>query len=70
MYYWHYWMTGTPIYNFKTTWVALKVMPPILLHCSGTPEADVGDSAVEAEPFHPFYITFCCCETDGSRETL
>jgi len=35
-----------------------------------TSEADVGGMAVEAEPFHQYPITFCCCVTDGSRGTV
>ena len=45
----------------------LKVMPPILLHCSTTSEADVGDMAVEVEPSHQYSLIFRCCVTDGSR---
>jgi len=28
---------------------------------------DAGGIAVEVEPFHQYFVTFCCCVTDGSR---
>ena len=30
-------------------------------------EVDVGGMVVEAESSHQYSVTFCCCETDGSR---
>ena len=33
-------------------------------------EADVGGTAVEAEPSHQYSITCCCCVTDGSKEAV
>ena len=45
----------------------LKVMPPILLHCSTTSEADVGDMAVEVEPSHQYSVPFCFHVTDGTK---
>jgi len=32
--------------------------------------ADVGGTAIEAEPFHQHSITCCCHGTDGSRQEL
>ena len=46
---------------------APKVMPPILLCWPTTSEANVGGIAVEAEPSHQYSVTFCGCETGGSR---
>jgi len=46
---------------------APKVMPPVLLCWPTMLEVDVGDMAVEAEPFHLYLITFCCSVMDGSR---
>ena len=48
----------------------LKVMPPILLHCSTTSEADVGDMAVEVEPSRQYFFKLCFCVTDGTRGTV
>jgi len=42
-------------------------MPPTLLNCPATSEADVGGMAVEVEPSHQYPVTFCCCVIDGSR---
>ena len=42
-------------------------MPPILLCLPTMSEADVGGMAVEVEPSWKYFITFCCCATDGSR---
>ena len=47
--------------------VAPQVMPPILICWPTTSEMDVGGRAVEAEPSHQYFISFCCCVTDGSR---
>ena len=41
-------------------WSPLKVMPPILCW-SLTSRADVGVMAVEVEPPHQYFLTFCCC---------
>ena len=30
-------------------------------------EEDIGGTAVEVVPSHQYFITFCCCVTDGSR---
>ena len=49
---------------------APKVMPPILLCWPTTSEADVGGTAIEAEPSHQYFTTFCCCVTDGSRRAV
>ena len=46
--------------------IALKVMSPILLCWPLTSKADVGGT-VEDEPSQQYSITFCCCDTDGSR---
>ena len=46
---------------------ALKEMPPNLLCCPIVFEADVGGMAVEVEPSHRYFITFCCYVTDGCR---
>ena len=46
---------------------AMKVMSPILLCWTRTSETDVGGIAVEPETSEQYSITFCCCETDGSR---
>ena len=43
---------------------APKVMPPVLLNW---PTSEAGGMAVEAKPSHQYAVTFCCCETDGSR---
>jgi len=43
---------------------ASKVMPPILLHQTTVSEIDVSAMAVWS---HQYSVTFCCCETDGSR---
>ena len=45
-------------------------MPPILLCWPTTLEAVVGGMAIEVEPSHQYSVTFCCCETDGSRRSL
>ena len=43
--------------------VAPKLMPPILLCWPTTSEADVGNMAVEVEPFRQYSIKFCLpCE--------
>ena len=39
---------------------APKVMPPILLCWPVSSDADVGDIAVEVQPFPQYSITFCC----------
>jgi len=44
-----------------------KVIPPILGCWPTTPEADGGGMGVEVEPPHQYFITFCCCITDGSK---
>ena len=49
---------------------AMKVMPPILLCCLMTSEADTDGMAVEVELPHQYSVTFCCCETDGSRRAV
>ena len=46
---------------------AQKIMSSILLCWPRTSEVNVGGKAVEVELFHQYSITFCCCETDGSR---
>jgi len=35
-----------------------------------TSEVDVGGMAIEAEPSHQYFTTFCCCVTDGSRRAV
>ena len=47
--------------------VTPKLMPPVLLCWPVILEADVGDMAVEVEPFHQYSIKFCCRATDDSR---
>jgi len=42
-------------------------MPPILLCCPITSEADVDDKAVEVEYSHQYSITFCSHVADGTR---
>jgi len=42
-------------------------MLPILLSRPTVSEVDVGDVAVEVEPFQQYSIAFCCCVTNGSR---
>ena len=63
-------MTMVPSMFLWNTRAALKVMPCILWCWPTTSEADVGDTAVEAEPAHQYSITFCYCVTDGSREAI
>ena len=46
---------------------APKVIPPILLCWPMISDTNIGGMAVEVEPSHQYFITFCCCETDGSR---
>ena len=46
---------------------ALKLLPPMLICWPMTSQAGVGGMAMEAEPSHQYFITFCCCATDGSR---
>jgi len=60
-------MTMVPSMFLWNTRAALKVMPCILWCWPTTSEADVGDTAVEAEPAHQYSITFCYSVTDGSR---
>jgi len=43
-----------------------KVMPLPSL-CWPTAEADVGGTAIEAEPSYQYSITCCCCLKDSSR---
>ena len=45
----------------------MNVMLPILLCWLTMSEADVGGMAVEVEPSHRYFITFCCYVTDGCR---
>jgi hypothetical protein len=52
---------------FQYMRVVLKLMPPILLCWPTTPEADVGDMAVQDEPFHQYSVKFCRRATDESR---
>ena len=59
------WKRTTKI--FRNTKVALKVMLLILLCWPTVSEADVGGMAVEAEPSCQYFISCCCCVTDGSR---
>ena len=33
-------------------------------------EVNVDDQAVEVESSYQYFITFCCCATDGSREAV
>ena len=47
--------------------VAPKLMPPILLCWPTTSEANVGDMAVEVEPFRQYSVKLCCRATDDSR---
>jgi len=47
--------------------VTLKLMPPISLRWPTTSEADVGDMAVEVEPFRQYSVKFCCRATDDSK---
>ena len=42
-------------------------MTPILLSCPTTSEADVGDTAVEAEPSRQYSVKYFCRATDDSR---
>ena len=42
-------------------------MPSVLLCLPMTSEEDVDGMAVEAEPSHPYPITFCCLVTDGRK---
>jgi len=51
----------------ECTSIAPKLMPPILLCWPRMSGADVGDMAVEFEPFHQYSIKFCCRATDDSR---
>lgn len=37
-----------------------KIVPPILLYSPTMTEADVGSTAVEAQPSHQCSILFCC----------
>jgi len=53
--------------EINCTRITLKVIPPILWCWHMTSEADVGDTAVEAETSYQYSITCCCCMTDGSR---
>ena len=46
---------------------APKVMPSILLCWPMTSESDVCGMAVEVEPSHQYFATFCCCGAEGSR---
>jgi len=48
-------------------WVALKLMPPVLVWWPTMLEADVGDMAVEVEPSCQYSVKFCCRATDDSR---
>ena len=56
------------VWNY--TMAALKVMPPVLLCWPMTSRADVGGTAVMAEPSHQYSVTRCCRVTDGSRGAL
>ena len=49
---------------------ALKVMPAFLWCWPTMSEVDVGCLAVEAESFHRYPITFCCCVIGGSRRAV
>jgi len=53
--------------KYQNRRAALKEMFPILLFWPTISEADVDGIALEAEPFHQYFITFCCHATDGSR---
>ena len=54
-----------------STRAAPKVMPPFfLLHWPMMSEEDGGGTEGEAEPSCQYYLTFCCCATDGSRGAL
>ena len=58
-------------YILENAIAAPKVMPPVLLCCSMTSEADVGGMAANFEPSHiPYSITFCCHVADGSRGAI
>lgn len=46
-----------------------KVMPPTLF-CGPTSEVDVGGMTKEVEPSQKLSITFFCCVTDDSKETV
>ena len=48
------------------TGAPLKVMLSALLCWRLTSEADVGGMAVEVEPSTQYFVSFCCCGTDGS----
>jgi len=50
--------------------VALKVVPPILLHLSTTSESAVGGMAVEVGLSHQYSIIFHCHVIEGSREAV
>ena len=52
--------------------LALKVMPPVLLCCPMTSEADVGGMAStwHVEPSQQYSVMCYCSAIDGSRETV
>lgn len=54
---------------YESTWAAPKVMPPTLF-CGPTSEVDVGGMTKEVEPSQKLSITFFCCVTDDSKETV
>ena len=56
-------------YTYECTRAALKVMPPILVCCPTTSEADIGGT-VEVQPFDQYSITFCCPVTEGKKRQL
>lgn len=45
--------------------VALKVMSPILLYQPTASNTEDDGMAVEFEHFQQYFVTFCCCVTDG-----
>jgi len=61
---------GTHNVCFLITTVAPKLVPPVLLCCPTTSEADVGDMAVEVEPSQQNSVKFCCRATDYNREAV
>ena len=45
----------------------VNTLPVLYILCwPMTSEVDAGGMAVEVEHSHQYFITFCCCVTDGS----
>jgi len=57
----------TNIQMLKQFLVNFLILFFIYSSCPTVSEVDAGGIAVEVEPFHQYFVTFCCCVTDGSR---